>query len=115
MSLLNKNPDGLKPSPTAHSERLVEPLHKFNIQANSITSREETYLKIKGAFKCKVQNKGDVDIKIFNNYPLPSHSEETFETGDTNLGFIDNTAIEYDIPSPGENINIILTSYFKVQ
>jgi hypothetical protein len=115
MSLLNKNPDGLKPSSTTHVERLVEPLQKFNIQANSITNREETYLKIKGAFKCKVQNKGDVDVKIFGNYPLPSHSEETFETGDTNYGFSANTAIEYAAVSPEEKINIILTSYFKVQ
>lgn len=115
MTTLVKNPEGSKSLLTTHNEQLATPLNYFNVQANRITSREETYLKIKGSFKIKVQNKGDVGIKIFGNYPLPSHSEETFDTGDTTLGFIDNTAIEFDKFSAGEKINIILTSYFKLK
>lgn len=86
---------------------------RFSVQTNRITSREETYLRIEGAFKIKVQNRGDVDIIIFGNYRLPSYSEETFETGDTNLGFSANTAVEYTPKSAGETIDILLTNYFK--
>lgn len=115
MGNLIKNPEGLKPKSLAQNEQVIKPLNNFNIQANKITSRDETYLRIKGAFKIKVQNKGDVDVTIFGNYPLPSHSEETFDTGDTNLGFVSDTAIVYAPPSTAEKINIILTSYYKVQ
>lgn len=114
MERLIKNPEGIKASPVQNVQ-VVKPLNNFNIQANKITSRDETYLKIKGAFKIKVQNKGDVDVIIFGNYPLPSYAEETFETGDTNFGFVADTAINYAEVSESENINIILTSYFKVQ
>lgn len=114
MDKLVKNPEGKTASQPTNIQ-VVKPLNSFNIQANRITSREETYLKIKGAFKIKVQNKGDVDVIIFGNYPLPSYAEETFETGDTNFGFVADTAINYAEVSESENINIILTSYFKVQ
>lgn len=89
------------------------PGKSFNVQTNRVTSREETYLKIKGSFKIRVQNKGDVDVTIFGNFPLPSYSDETFETGDTNLGFVTDTAIQYPAESVGENINILLTSYLR--
>lgn len=85
----------------------------FNVQTNRLTSRDETYLRIKGSFKVRVQNKGDVDVIIFGNFPLPSYSDETFETGDTDLGFVDDTAIQYVEESAGENINILLTNYFR--
>lgn len=106
--LVKQNPAENKPAP---AKVLVAPANSFNVQANRITSREETYLRIEGAFKIKVQNKGDVDVIIFGNYPLPSYSEETFDTGDTNLGFAADTAIQFAKESAGENINLILTTY----
>jgi hypothetical protein len=115
MSKLVKNPEGIKQKLNPLLEELALPLNSFNIQTNRITSRDETYLKIKGAFKIKVQNKGDIGIKIFGNLEIPSYAEETFETGDTNLGFVSNTAINYDQPAANENINILLTSYFKIK
>lgn len=87
----------------------------FSVQSNRITSREQTYLKIKGAFKIKVENKGDVGITIFENFEIPSYASEPFETGDTNLGFIDHTKIQYDNYSVGENIDIHLTAYFRTK
>ena len=39
----------------------------FNVQANRLTNDKETYLKIQGAFKIRIQNKGEVGIKIFGN------------------------------------------------
>lgn len=85
----------------------------FNVQTNRITSRDETYLKIKGAFKIRVQNVGNVDVTVFGNFPLPSYSDETFETGDSSLGFANDIAIQYALESAGENINILLTNYFR--
>lgn len=112
---LVKNPLLMQQQETPKNGGIVAPLGHFNVQTNRITSRVESYLKIKGAFKVKVQNKGDVDVTIFGNYPLPSYSEETFETGDTNLGFSSDTAIEYPEESPTEEVNILLTAYYKVR
>lgn len=85
----------------------------FNVQVSRITSRDLTYLKIKGAFKIKVENKGDVEITFFENYHLPSYASEVFETGDSNSKFSDHAKIQYEDQSPGENIDIHLTAYFK--
>lgn len=93
---------------------VVAPLKNgFAIQTNRITKREESYLRIKGAFKIKVQNHGDVDIEIFGNYKIPSYSEETFDTGDASLGFTSDTLISYAPETVNENINIVLTTYSK--
>lgn len=101
------------PLPSSVSVAIL-PGKTFNVQANRVTSRVETYLKIKGSFKVRIQNKGDVDIILFGNFPIPSHGDETFETGDTDLGFVADTAIQYAPESLDENINLILTNYFKV-
>lgn len=111
MTRLVKIPDMVK-TPVPIKEPVFPP-NNFNVQSNRITSREETYLRIQGAFKIKVQNKGDVDVVIFGNYPLPSYSEEVFENGDTLLGFSADTAIEYAPEAVGENINLILTTYTR--
>lgn len=94
------------------------PQHKaiglgFNVQSNRITNRNETYLKIAGAFKCEVENNGNVDIIIFGGYKLPSYSKKTFETGDSNLVFKSDTPIQYAALSSVENIDILLTTYTK--
>jgi len=106
MNLFVKNspPENNKPTTTGVG---------FTVNTNRITKREETYLKIKGAFKIRVQNKGDVDIIIFGGFLLPAYSDETFETGDTNLSFIEDTLIQYIPIVPGENINLFLTTYVK--
>lgn len=86
----------------------------FSVQANRLTNDKETYLKTKGAFKIRVQNKGDIGITIFGNFYLPSYSDETFETGDTNLGFNKDASIEFDPHVTGNVIDIILTTYTKL-
>ena len=85
----------------------------FNVQANRITSRNETYLKIAGAFKCEVENNGNVDIIIFGGYKLPSYSKKTFETGNSNLIFKSDTNIQYPPISSVDNIDVLLTTYTK--
>jgi hypothetical protein len=85
----------------------------FNVQANRLTNDKETTLKIKGAFKIRVQNKGEVGIKIFGNFYLPSYSDEPFETGDTNLGFSQDAHIEFDDHAPTDKVEIVLTNYYK--
>jgi glycogen debranching enzyme len=89
--------------------------NSFSVQVSRITTRDLTYLKIKGAFKIKVKNKGDVGITIFENFQLPSYAEEVFETGESNLSFVNDTKIQYDDISTGENIDIHLTAYFKLK
>ncbi len=85
----------------------------FNVQSNGLTNDKETNLKIKGAFKIRIQNNGEVGIKIFGNFYLPSYSDETFETGDTNVGFIQDAHIEFDEHTPTDKIEIVLTNYYK--
>ena len=115
MTTLVKNPEGHENKEAVKQPHYeVAPGKHFNVQANRVTSREQTYLKCKGSFKIRVQNKGDVDVVIFGNFPLPSYADETFETGDTNLGFVNDTAINYAPQSAGENINIIFTNYYRV-
>ncbi len=85
----------------------------FNVQSNRLTNDKETKLKIKGAFKIRVQNIGETGIKIFGNFYLPSYSDETFETGDTNLGFIEDAHIEFDEHALADKVEIVLTNYYK--
>jgi hypothetical protein len=85
----------------------------FNVQTNRVTSRKQTFLKIKDAFKIEVENTGNVDVVIFDGYKLPSYSQKTFETGDTSLGFYADTAINYGAEAIGEIIEIVLTTYTK--
>lgn len=85
----------------------------FNVQSNRLTNDKETKLKIKGAFKIRIQNKGETGIKVFGNFYLPSYSDETFETGDTNLGFSEDAHIEYDDHDPKDSVEIVLTNYYK--
>lgn len=94
-------------------EQVNQSLAGFNVEARRVMNREETYLPIKGAFKIKVKNEGDVDVIIFGSYSLPSYSEETFEQNDANLTFKDDTAIKYPEYTEGENVNILLIKYFK--
>lgn len=112
MNMFSKTP----PS-SIHEESLKEVFVRgggsFNVQGNSLTNDKETYLKIKGAFKIRIQNKGEVGIKIFGNFYLPSYSDETFETGDTNLGFSQDAHIEFDDHAPTDKVEIVLTNYYK--
>lgn len=85
----------------------------FNVQSNKLTNDKETKLKIKGAFKIRIQNIGETGIKIFGNFYLPSYSDETFETGDTNLSFSEDAHIEFDDHDPKDNVEIVLTNYYK--
>jgi hypothetical protein len=85
----------------------------FNVQTNRITSRNETYLKIKGTFKIEVENNGDVDIIIFGGYKIPSYAKKIFTADDSVLVFKADTSIEYAPLSAFENIDILLTTYTK--
>lgn len=113
MNMLRKNAHILEAEKEQLSASSASALKGFAIQTNRITKREERYLRIAGAFKIKVQNHGDVDIEIFGNYKIPSYSEETFDTGDTALGFTSDTLIEYATEVVNENINVVLTTYSK--
>ena len=86
----------------------------FNVQGNSLTNDRETYLKIKGAFKIRIQNKGEVGIKIFGNIYLPSYSDETFDSGNNNLVFSQDASIEFDNHDPTDKIEIVLMNYYKI-
>lgn len=112
MSQLNKNPNGSKSLLPANAE-IAKPLNTFNVQANRLTSRNETYLKIAGAFKIEVENNGNVDVIIFGNYKLPSYSKKTFGTDDSLLVFQKNIDIQYPTASPVDKIDILLTTYTK--
>lgn len=118
MRLVKLQKTDLNPASTAVQQPVVSvavlPGKAFNVQANRVTSRIETYLKIKGSFKVRIQNKGDVDVVVFGNFPIPSYGDETFEPGDSDLGFVADTAIQYAPESIGENINLILTNYYRV-
>jgi len=113
MALLMKNP-------VSATDKKVQPVIQetykgpaFNVQANRTTSDTETYLKTKGAFKIRVQNKGSVGVKIFGNFDLPSYADETFEPGDSSLGFASDTYITYDPHLPTDVINIVTTAYTR--
>lgn len=86
----------------------------FGVQSNRLTNDKETNLKIQGAFKIRIQNKGEVGITIFGNFYLPSYSDEPFDTGDTNLGFFQDAHIEFDEHTPTDKIEIVLTNYYKI-
>lgn len=96
------------------TESKTTTIGSFSVQANRLTNDKETYLKIKGAFKIRVQNKGDIGITVFGNFYLPSYSDETFETGDTNLGFNKDASIEFAPHVTGNLIDIVLTTYTKL-
>lgn len=85
----------------------------YRVQSNRVTNSNESTLKTKGAFKIRIQNKGDVGIKVFGNFYMPSYSDETFETGDANLSLAQDSHIEFDEHTISDVVEIVLTSYYK--
>jgi hypothetical protein len=124
MSLLVKNPNNatLKASTTVQAVLPVAPATPikavnagvgYRVQAQRMVRDNETLIKNKGAFKMKVENKGQVGITIFGAVQIPSYGEQTFETGDPSLSFFDDTHVEYDAHQPSDTINLVVTLYFK--
>jgi len=85
----------------------------FRVQTSRITKDNETYIKSKGAFKMRIENKGQVGITIFSSCAIPSYGEETFEVGDPTLVMADDTSIEYDAHQDTDTINLVITLYFR--
>jgi hypothetical protein len=125
MTVFNKKPNNAIPLHTSTTVTPVVPVTTvppvqpvnagpgYRIQAQRVVRDTETLIKSKGAFKMKVENKGQVGITVFGAVQIPTYSEQTFETGDPSLAFQDDTHIEYDPHNPADTINLIVTLYFK--
>ncbi len=104
-----------KKNQTASASQLPKIItNGFRVEAIRLTNDKETYLKIQGAFKTRIQNKGKVGVKIFGAFDLPGYSDETFEPGDSILGFVENTNVMFDPHTASDKIEIIVTNYYKV-
>lgn len=85
----------------------------FNVQTNRITEETQATMKIKGMYKIRLQNKGQVAIKVFGNFDLPSYADEVFESGDSLLGFSTDAQIVYAPHSSVDAINVVITGYTR--
>ncbi len=85
----------------------------FRVLCHRITSKDEVFIKNKGAFKMKIENKGQVGVTIFGACSIPSYGSEVVETGDTSLIFESDTNIEYADHYPSDIINLVITLYYK--
>lgn len=103
---------------TSHVAPIVEEVKhvsgSFSVQTNRIMDDIYSTIKTRGMYKVRIQNKGQVAIKVFGNFDLPSYADETFESGDSVLGFSNDAEIQYAPHSPVDSINIVVTGYTRM-